>query len=82
MAFPLLLSRTPEGHALIQSDIIADDRCLTDDHAAAVVDKKSFSDRRSGMDLDPGLSRRPLGDPSRQKILLIQVQLIRQPLAE
>lgn len=61
MALPCFLSGSAQGHSLIQCDIIADNRGLSNDHAAAMVDKKSFADNCSGMYLNSGLSGRPLG---------------------
>ena len=44
-----------ERCALIELDIVADDRRLADDDARAVVDEEVFSDLRTGVDVDTGL---------------------------
>lgn len=53
---PLLLRERPatERHTVIQHDVVPDLRGFTDDHAHAVVDEETPTDRRTGMDLDSG----------------------------
>ena len=49
MTFPGLLTITAERHALIDLDVVADDRRLADDDAGAVVDEEIFADLRAGV---------------------------------
>ena len=41
-----------EGDAVVEHDVVADDRGLADDDAHAVVDEEAAADRGAGMDLD------------------------------
>ena len=43
-----------ERHALIELDVVADDRRLADDDAGAVVDEEVFADLGAGVDVDTG----------------------------
>ena len=65
-----------QRHALVQLDVAADDGGLADDDAAAVVDEDPMSQDRARMDLDPGLSYRPLRYPSGKKIMFLQIELM------
>ena len=76
MALSLLLSGSPKGHALIKGHIISDNGRLTNNHTIAMIDKKSSANLRTGMNLDSRLSYAPLGNPSCQKIMLFQIQLM------
>ena len=54
MPFPLLFSGAPQGHSLVQGNIVADDGSFSDDDAGTMIDEKSFPDLGTGMDLDAG----------------------------
>ena len=60
MALALLFSGSAEGHALVQNHVVADDGCLTDHHAVAVIDEKVLADLSPRMDLDLRLAGRLL----------------------
>ena len=55
---PVLLSRifgqaqSPQGDALVDTDIFPDLGCFADDHARSVVDNEPPADRGPGMDID------------------------------
>src|SRR5947209_4849355 len=55
----------PEGHALIDRDVIADLSGLADHHAHAVVDQKPFADLCRWMDLHTGHGARDRSDQAR-----------------
>ena len=82
VAFALLFAGSAEGHALIQRHIVADDRGLSDDDAAPVVNKKPFSDGRPGVDLNAGLAGPALGNPSGPEIMSLKIQFVGDPVPE
>lgn len=43
-----------EGHALVNLDVVPDDRRLADDHAGGVVDEEVFPDLGAGVDVHAG----------------------------
>ena len=67
VAFAALLAGAAERHALVEHDPIADDRCLADDHAHAMIDEEATPDLRAGMNLDPGHEATELRDQARDK---------------
>ena len=54
MALAAVLSGAAEGHTLVDRDVLADLRGLTDDHTHAVVDEEPGTDGGAGVDLDAG----------------------------
>ena len=52
MAFAFFLTRPAEGHALIEGNVVADDRRFSDDNAHAMVNEQAFANLGAGMDLD------------------------------
>ena len=62
----VLLAGAAERDALVERDVVADDRRLADDHAHAVVDEEALADGGAGVDLDAGEEARDLGEPARE----------------
>ena len=54
MAFAGVPACAAERYALIERDIVADDRRFTDDHAEAVIDEKPTTDGYARMNFDTG----------------------------
>ena len=44
MALAVFLAGAAESHSLIESHVVADDRCLADHHAHAVIDEQPAAD--------------------------------------
>jgi len=44
----------PQGDALVEADVVADDGGLADDDAGAVVDEEAFADGGTRVDVDAG----------------------------
>ena len=76
----MLLSSAAQSHPLIQGYIVAQDRSLADHYPCAVIDKESFSDRSSRVNLDPGFARCPLGNPSGPEIMSFLIKLMGKPV--
>ena len=69
-------SRTSQGHTLVQGHIIPDNRRLSNDHTASVVNEQPFADCGARVNLDPGLPGRPLGNQPCQEVMLLQIQFM------
>src|ERR1035437_5853286 len=54
MSLELFLAGTAERSALIQRDVIADDRSFSDDDTHAMINEQTTPNLRSRMNLDPG----------------------------
>ena len=67
---------------MIELDVVADDRRLTDDDACTVVDEEVFADLRTGVDVDTGLGVRVLGHHARDHRDLVLIQLVRDAVDE
>ena len=70
----------PEGHALVELDVVADHRRLADDHAGAVVDAEALADGRARMDVDAGARVGDLGQQPGQDGDALGVELVRDPV--
>ena len=57
----------PEGHALVDFDVVADGRGLADHHTGAVVDEKVFADARAGVEIGAGAFVGVFGEHAGQK---------------
>ena len=64
MTFPVFLAGASQSDALVERDIIADDRSLADDDTHSVVDKQAASDFGCGVNLDSGQQAGDLGKPA------------------
>ena len=53
---PAPCGKRAQRDALIQFDIVANDRRFPDDNTCSVVNEKIFSDDRAGVDIDPRLA--------------------------
>ena len=82
MSLPLFLPGPAQGHALVKCDIVSDHGRLSDDDSAPMVNEQPLPDRCARMYLDPGLSGRSLRDPPGEKVMLFQIQLVRQTVSE
>ena len=51
---PVSFAGAAQGDALVERDVVADDRGLADDDAHAVIDEEAAADLRAGMNLDAG----------------------------
>lgn len=60
MTLAVLLARTAECNALIERNIVADNRRFSYNNAVSMVNKKAFSYLCTGMNFDAGLSCRTL----------------------
>ena len=67
VAFALFQAGSAQGDAMIQGDAFANFGCFTNDHPHAVIDKKSGTDLRAGMDLDTGQEAGNMRKPARQQ---------------
>ncbi len=52
MALAFFLAGAAQRHALVERNVVADNRGLADDHAHAVVNEDAQPDPRAGMNLD------------------------------
>ena len=73
MSFPLILTGTAQGHAVVDEAVIADLSGLADDDAHTVVDDQAAADLGAGMDFDPGPEAAPLGDEPGQEFHMVAV---------
>ena len=71
-----------ERHALIELDVIADDRCLADDDAGAVVDEEILADLRTGVDVDTCRAVGVLAHDARDERDLALIELVRHAVDE
>ena len=71
-----------ERHALIELDVVADDRRLADDDAGAVVDEEIFADLRAGVDVNAGRTVGILAHDARDERNLALVELVRYAVDE
>ena len=67
MTLAFLLAGASQGYVLVESDVVADNRSLADDHAHAMIDEQAPSDVRSGVYLNAGPEARHLRAKTRQK---------------
>jgi hypothetical protein len=67
MALAVLLACAAQGHALVESHVVADDRRLADHDAVAVIDEQTASDLRSGMDFNSSEKTRGLRQHASQQ---------------
>ena len=67
-----------ERRALIELDVVADDRRLADDDARAVVDEEVLADGCAGMNINARAAVRVLGHDARNQRHFEQKQLVRQ----
>ena len=68
----------PQGHPLVNGDVVSNFRGLADDDAQAVVDKKAVSDFGPRMNLDGRKKAHHVGKPTSQEL----ESLIPQPMVE
>jgi hypothetical protein len=69
-----------ERDAVIDRDIVTDDRGFTDHDAGPVVDEEAPPDGRARMDLDAGQRPYHLGERAREKRHAASVQPVEQPM--
>src|SRR6266496_3208122 len=74
MPLPGVLAGAAERDALINSDLVADDRSLADHHTHTVIDKKAFANLSARMDLDSRSQPRHLRKPTRQHSHVMRLQ--------
>ncbi len=67
MPLPLLFAGSAERHTLVERDILADDRGLSDHHTHAMIDEQTPPHLRSRMDFNAGEPARHLRQPARQQ---------------
>ena len=71
-----------ERHALIELDVVADDRRLADDDAGAVVDEEVFADLGAGVDVDAGRAVGIFAHDARDERHAALIQLVRDAVDE
>ena len=71
-----------ERHALIELDVVADDRRLADDDAGAVVDEEILADLRTGVDVNAGRAVGVLAHDARDERNLALIELVRHAVDE
>ena len=73
-----ILTRTAQGHAVVDRAVVADLGGLADDDTHAVVDEQAAANGRARVDLHAGHGACKLRDHTRQKEALVQVQPVGQ----
>ena len=76
MALALLLAGSPQGNSLIQGDIPAQLRRLTDDDAGTVVNKQPLPDGGTGMDLNAGQEPAQVGNHAGNQHPALEIKLV------
>ncbi|MNF70427.1 hypothetical protein D3C84_523360 [compost metagenome] len=78
MPLALVPAGAAQGHALINSDVVADLGGFTDDDAHAMVDEETSTDLGPRMDLDPGQPATEVRHQARQPLQVRAPQHRRQ----
>ena len=82
MTFTDILTRTAKRDALIYSAVIADNTCFSYDDGRAMVDKKAFSDLRSGVYFNSCETARHLTDKARSINPTARLQSMRNTIKQ
>lgn len=70
-----------KGHVVVDGDVVADSRSLTNDYSISVVDEQAAADPGTGMNLHSGCRPGNLGEQAGQERHSPAMQSMRQPVA-
>jgi hypothetical protein len=82
MALTSVLTGPSQGHTLKERDVIADLGGFSDDDAHAVIDEKSFSNGRRGVDLDAGQDPSDLRNSPREEWNVMAMEPMRHAVGQ
>src|SRR5208337_2129640 len=74
--------RSAERDAVIESDIVADDRGFADHHARAMIDEETLADHRARMDVDIGQKPRDERNGPGEEFIIGGPKPVREPMPD